>query len=1669
MKRLISLSLTLALLLQILAVLGGFSFTTEAAAGAVLIDSFDDYGRLETADQKEGAGAAVELISGGSGTAGVFCGVSRAYSPAIDLSASATPDAYVHIWFYIRNADYFMAAPKDSYLELSSSGAGWTSGAVRYDLSGLNVVDGWNELFLPLSGFQSVDGSTPCDWSSINFFRLYTHNCKSDGGVFDQVIMVDELSIGKASDFSTFPRNAVTKIENFDFTTPYYSVSTEGAKEGIAAAGVTGNGLTLIERVYSRAKDLSAYVGKENAYIHFWLYVENVEYINNADGRLEISSGGFWGSQVAKYDVKKMDLKSGWNELYLPVSGFETLDPNIGTCNWGRVNYIRLYLQNGHHTGAAVTQTMRMDGMEIGIYDVPAGSTLKQIESYDSTLNFLGSVAADTTQKVEGAASAMVTTTATGGGILSAIETRYTYARNLSYYKGRTDAYVHISLYLENADFFDNRTFARLELSSGTGWGANVDRYDLSTVKLNDGWNDLYLPVSGFTPEGNGDCDWSSINYTRVYLFNNIAVSGQTMRVDDLSIGLASDFDIPAASTKQMLESYDNATKFNVDSAEKQEGDGAAKAEVTIDGNANYPTIFEAYYSQTKDLSAYIDDPDAYVHLWLYLENAAWFRNDVDARLELSSGGNYAANAVSYDLTRQTFVDGWNEVLIPVSQLQSMGNGDCDFAHINYIRVFMHHIRFGGATGTQVMRLDALEIGKQADFEQPEQPGTLLKLEGFDNPNQFTLDTQEKKEGSASAVSTATGINPLTQVENIYSQRKDLSFYQQTADTYIQLQLYVEDAGLLNQNQDMFLEIGSGGWYGAEIARYDLAGLELVNGWNELLVPVSEFQDHTDPSVTACDWSKINYIRLYAFSVAASGESVSQTIRLDGMYIGVKEDFEFTEPDETTRRMIESFDSASKFILDTQDKKQGSASAVSDVTDAGEVLSMLESGYRKPMDLSAFAENEEAYLHLWVYVDDASVLDDQRDGFLEIGSGGAWDKNISRYDIVGLAFEDGWNELLIPVSEVKAHTDPAVGGCDWSAVNYIRLYMFSASMSGGTLRQIMKADGLEIGLKSDFADAKPIGSRYVGTQLRMIEPFDDSRYFSVDTASKKEGYGSAVIQDSAKNELATVIDRGYTKSMDLSAFRNTSKAYIHLWVYVKDASAVDPMKDGYVEIGSAGTWNKHISRYDISALAFRDGWNELLIPVKAFIDHTDPAVGGCDWSAVNYIRIYLHSTAMGGGTIRQTMRTDGMQIGLIEEFANADPIGPRYSGTQLRILEPFEDAKYFRVDTSNKKEGAASAKVTVSGEGKLLTAVDRVYTKTTDLSAFVREDAYFRFWLYVEDASLVDTSVDTYFEIGSGGGWDKHVSRYPLSGLQLQDGWNEVYVPLSKMQAHPDPAVGSCDWSRMNYVRIYLHHSDPYAVSCKQTVAVDGLTIGLASDMDVPESKQITLVEPYDDAHRFTVNTENFKEGSGAAVVTTEAAGNALTAFESFYAHTLDLSYYAQLEDGCVAFWLYIDNTDYLSQEQDGYVEFSSGGFWGSEVARHDLIGRDLQQGWNRIVLPIRSFQSLPGADAVPCDWSRINYIRVYLHHNIPGASAPQTVMVDEMRVGQLAEFATDDAAAEGEVSGLFGSSPHRQEEESVPQRGKLGSIALWCAVPIVLAAILTVALVLYRRKKKAA
>ncbi len=88
--------------------------------------------------------------------------------------------------------------------------------------------------------------------------------------------------------------------------------------------------------------DVSSY---KKGYLHFSLYCSDVN--NVGIGQIEISSSGTCDKNELNWSFEQNITKSGWNDVYLPISGAGTTG---GAIDLTKVNYFRIYALNGNAT-----------------------------------------------------------------------------------------------------------------------------------------------------------------------------------------------------------------------------------------------------------------------------------------------------------------------------------------------------------------------------------------------------------------------------------------------------------------------------------------------------------------------------------------------------------------------------------------------------------------------------------------------------------------------------------------------------------------------------------------------------------------------------------------------------------------------------------------------------------------------------------------------------------------------------------------------------------------------------------------------------------------------------------------------------------------------------------------------------------------------------------------------------------------------------------------------------------------------------------------------------------------------------------------------------------------------------------------------------------------------
>ena len=323
--------------------------------------------------------------------------------------------------------------------------------------------------------------------------------------------------------------------------------------------------------------------------------------------------------------------------------------------------------------------------------------------------------------------------------------------------------------------------------------------------------------------------------------------------------------------------------------------------------------------------------------------------------------------------------------------------------------------------------------------------GASAKVFVIDNMDDATLwtsngtvtqETANIKEGTGAVKDEAAA--DLLQIQRKFDTPMDLSAYED--EGVISVWVYVDniDSFVEKDNQLEFTSSGTCDQQESGIT-LDTYWFEAA-GWNHLLFTMGDFASYD------ADWSAINFIRAYKFlNTGATNYWIWDDIK-----IGLESDFGIGKVKVSdTATLIENFDDPAAFTVDAAAAIEGTGAA----TATGSNPVVIQRIYETPIDISRIKDN--GYVYLWLYVENAADIKTE-DGQFELTSSGGPDANeISWVIPTTVELKDGWNELLL--GPIDPSTD-----CDLSAVNFMRLYLFSNADN------TIKLDKLMVGVGEDF-------------------------------------------------------------------------------------------------------------------------------------------------------------------------------------------------------------------------------------------------------------------------------------------------------------------------------------------------------------------------------------------------------------------------------------------------------------------------------------------------------------------------------------------------------------------------------------------------------------------------
>ncbi len=290
-------------------------------------------------------------------------------------------------------------------------------------------------------------------------------------------------------------------------------------------------------------------------------------------------------------------------------------------------------------------------------------------------------------------------------------------------------------------------------------------------------------------------------------------------------------------------------------------------------------------------------------------------------------------------------------------------------------------------------------------------------------------------------------------------------------------------------------------------------------------------------------------------------------------------------------------------------------------TSTNQTVTLYSQTFSSSINAASYA-GSDAYLHMWVYVED--MTSSIWTGYITLTGTGA---SIS-WSTICYITHNGWNELWLPMTGTsgvaKSGSFSRLTITDYRSVlvEHSDYYFDDIYLCHATV-----ADDKPISTVSSYTVTptvyvKPALPSHIQEDGDVVIVSGDSLKGNLarpntarvlhDGALVKEGTGSWYMQ-----KLGWLACPVYMPTTDISA--HMSDGYLHLWLYVEDASKVT----GSVELTSAGKCDEDEICWSITKYITNDGWNEIWLP----LDTPDSTVGTFDATKLNYFRIYVHGSA----------------------------------------------------------------------------------------------------------------------------------------------------------------------------------------------------------------------------------------------------------------------------------------------------------------------------------------------------------------------------------------------------------------------------------------------------------
>ena len=765
----------------------------------------------------------------------------------------------------------------------------------------------------------------------------------------------------------------------------------------------------------------------------------------------------------------------------------------------------------------------------------------------------------------------------------------------------------------------------------------------------------------------------------------------------------------------------------------------------------------------------------------------------------------------------------------------------------------------------------------------------------------------------------------------VFKEPVDISAYSQGS---VHISLYVDNP--TKMKKEIWFELSSSGRMDDKELSWVIPKSEIKSGWNDFYLSIPLAYRAGEPDLKA-----INYFRIYeiqaGYGVTIFYDNIYVTKTQGTAFVPAVPDVEPDEYSETTSskgKMIMSCNTVNilKGIINAEVSvklgtfKEGTGSFKLNLP-AGASSFVLA----KPVNISQY---KNGYIHLLLYINNKNML--TQNFMLELSSSGTYDVNEANFIIPFTELDNGWNELWLSVNSAILTGVP-----DYSSINFLRIY-------GNDL-----IPDLEVYLDDVYATSDGKTDDYTETAARIgkmlascntVNVFKSLMFANVTTKDGEfvEGTGSF----KSNSTESTLLEGIFKTPIDISDYKN---GYVHYSLYINDPALLG--KELVMELTSSGKPDFEEDAYVVQTSVLKSGWNEMYFRINDAIK-----TGKANLKAINYIRFYCENSK---SVKNRVFIVDDIRVSRTKQDAynETETVNGKMIAS-CNTINIFNSLEFAEVTTVSHEfvEGTGAFKST-DYKAPIITGI---LADSIDLSAY--SNGYVHLSFYVNNTKLL--TEDVALELSSSPTDDVDEYQWNIKSSDLNNGWNEIWLPINKGIITGKPNLNKIIRFRM------------YSSNRKNGIntIIDNL---YASNNNKPiDGNVCECGKPIYKGVLISGNCMcNFKNAFNMKLTSNCMVGDhALQAkkpgaeMSAELKNSVDLS---EMQNGYLHIRIYVNNVKNL--QNNIVFGITSSGIYDVDEYEWEIYLNEISNGWNEFWLPIKN-----AAKTGNPNLKAINYFRMY-------------------------------------------------------------------------------------------